>query len=47
MIKDSLQRVYEKLRRDDLPELEPGDTERVNVKIRQADKERLQAFEGV
>ena len=47
MIKDSLQRVYEKLRRDDLPELEPGDTVRVNVKIREGDKERLQAFEGV
>ncbi len=47
MIQKPLQRVYDKYKRDDLPELEPGDTVRVNVKIREGDKERLQAFEGV
>src|SRR3982751_4329282 len=29
------------------PEFRPGDTLRVHVKIREGDKERLQAFEGV
>lgn len=29
------------------PEFAPGDTVRVSVKIREGDKERLQAFEGV
>ena len=47
MIQKSLQKVYDKYKRDDLPQLEPGDTIRVNVKIREGDKERLQAFEGV
>lgn len=32
--------------RDDLPQFAPGDTIRVFVKIREGDKERLQAFEG-
>ena len=30
----------------DLPEFRPGDTIRVHVKIKEGDKERLQAFEG-
>jgi large subunit ribosomal protein L19 len=29
-----------------LPEFRPGDTIRVHVKIKEGDKERLQAFEG-
>ena len=29
-----------------IPEFRPGDTIRVHVKIREGDKERLQAFEG-
>jgi large subunit ribosomal protein L19 len=33
--------------RDDLPEFRPGDTLRVNVRVREGDKERIQAFEGV
>ena len=32
--------------RDDLPRFEPGDTVRVQVRVREGDKERLQAFEG-
>jgi large subunit ribosomal protein L19 len=32
--------------RTDVPEFRPGDTIRVHVKIREGDKERLQAFEG-
>src|ERR1044071_9714110 len=32
--------------RTDIPSFRPGDTVRVHVKIREGDKERLQAFEG-
>ena len=33
--------------RAELPPFRPGDTVRVNVRVREGDKERLQAFEGV
>ena len=33
--------------RSDVPAFEPGDTVRVMVRVREGDKERLQAFEGV
>ena len=33
--------------RDDIPEFRPGDTLRVQVRVREGQKERLQAFEGV
>jgi large subunit ribosomal protein L19 len=33
--------------RDDVPEFRPGDTLKVNVRVREGDKERIQAFEGV
>ena len=33
--------------RSDVPDFQPGDTVRVQVKIKEGDKERLQAFEGV
>ena len=35
-----------KLQRKDLPEISPGDTVRVQVRIKEGDKERVQAFEG-
>ena len=35
-----------KLQRTDLPVLKAGDAVRVNVKIKEGDKERVQAFEG-
>jgi large subunit ribosomal protein L19 len=31
----------------DLPAFQPGDTLRVNVRVREGDKERIQAFEGI
>ncbi|HCF73751.1 MAG: 50S ribosomal protein L19 [Proteobacteria bacterium] len=31
----------------DLPEFDPGDSVRVQVKVREGNRERLQAFEGV
>ncbi len=42
-----IDKLLSKSRRTDLPEFRPGDTVRVNVKIKEGDKERLQAFEGV
>ncbi len=33
--------------RDNVPAFRAGDTLRVNVRVREGDKERLQAFEGV
>ena len=33
--------------RGDIPPFRPGDTLRVTVRVREGDKERLQAFEGV
>ena len=35
-----------KLQRTDLPQIQPGDTVRVHVRIKEGDKERVQAFEG-
>ena len=40
-------KVAQKLERKDIPHFVPGDTVRVQVKIKEGDKERLQAFEGV
>ena len=42
-----MQRLAEKLNRTDLPPFVAGDTVRVQVKIKEGDKERLQAFEGI
>lgn len=42
-----MQRLAEKLKRTDLPSFVPGDQVRVQVKIKEGDKERLQAFEGL
>ena len=41
-----LKKFADSHRRGELPEMRPGDTVRVHVKIKEADKERLQAFEG-
>jgi len=42
-----IEKLLAKTKRTDLPEFRPGDTVRVHVKIKEGDKERLQAFEGV
>ena len=41
-----LTKFIDKNKRADLPQFRPGDTIRVHVKIKEGDKERLQAFEG-
>ncbi len=42
-----MQRLAAKLQRTDLPNFGPGDTVRVQVKNKEGDKERVQAFEGI
>lgn len=42
-----IEKLLSKTKRSDLPDFSPGDTVRVHVKIKEGDKERLQAFEGV
>jgi large subunit ribosomal protein L19 len=42
-----LTKVVNKYKRTDIPEFRIGDTVRVHVKIKEGDKERLQAFEGM
>lgn len=42
-----MDKVVAKLQRSDLPAFKPGDAVRVHVKIKEGDKERLQAFEGI
>ena len=42
-----IEKLLAKTKRTDLPEFRSGDTVRVHVKIKEGDKERIQAFEGV
>ena len=42
-----IEKLLSKTKRTDLPAFRPGDTVRVQVKIKEGDKERLQAFQGV
>jgi large subunit ribosomal protein L19 len=42
-----IEKLLAKTKRTDLPKFTSGDTVRVHVKIKEGDKERLQAFEGV
>ncbi|MGA8152607.1 MAG: 50S ribosomal protein L19 [Terriglobales bacterium] len=42
-----IEKLLAKSKRTDLPNFSPGDSVRVHVKIKEGDKERLQAFEGV
>src|SRR5438067_12896516 len=42
-----IEKLLAKSTRTDLPDFVPGDTIRVHVKIKEGDKERLHAFEGV
>ena len=44
---DPIQLVEKKYSKQAVPEFRPGDSVRVNVKIAEGDKFRIQAFEGV
>jgi large subunit ribosomal protein L19 len=41
-----MEKLAARLQRKDIPQVSPGDTVRVQVKIKEGDKERVQAFEG-
>jgi large subunit ribosomal protein L19 len=42
-----IQAIENRQLRSDIPKFQPGDTVRVHVRIKEGDKERIQAFEGV
>ncbi|RCU51899.1 MULTISPECIES: 50S ribosomal protein L19 [Corallincola] len=42
-----IQQLEEEQMKQDLPTFAPGDTVVVQVKVREGDRERLQAFEGI
>lgn len=42
-----IQAIENRQVRSDIPKFQPGDTVRVHVRIKEGDKERIQAFEGV
>src|SRR5689334_260629 len=42
-----VQTVEDRQLRETIPAFQPGDTVRVHVKIKEGDKERIQAFEGI
>jgi large subunit ribosomal protein L19 len=44
---DMVKQIENEQLREGLPSFDPGDTLRVNVRIREGEKERIQAFEGV
>ena len=44
---DIMSQVTKEQQRADLPAFGPGDTLRVNVRVREGDKERIQVFEGI
>jgi len=42
-----IEQLEREMMRLDLPRFDPGDTVRVHVKIKEGEKERIQAFQGV
>jgi large subunit ribosomal protein L19 len=44
---DLLRELEEEQLRQDIPQFSPGDTVRVLYRVREGEKERIQAFEGV
>ena len=44
---ETLKQLEKEMMRLDLPDFAPGDTVKVHVKIKEGEKERIQAFQGV
>lgn len=44
---DIIQELEKELATKDIPEFEPGDTVVVQIKVKEGDRERVQAFEGI
>lgn len=47
MSMDNIVRIMEKTQIREVPDFRPGDTVRVHVKVKEGDKERIQAYEGI
>lgn len=47
MTTEFVKQIEQEYLKSDLPELNPGDTVKVMVRIREGNKERLQGYEGV
>lgn len=47
MMSNIMEAIEKRQQRNGIPEFQPGDTVRVHVRIKEGDKERLQAFEGI
>ena len=47
MMNQAVQAVEDRQLRSNIPNFQPGDTVRVHVRIKEGDKERIQAFEGI
>ncbi len=43
---DLIKEIEQEQYQQEIPDFQPGDTVRVNVRIKEGDRERLQAFEG-
>ena len=46
-LEEKMKQLEKEMMRLDLPDFAPGDTVKVHVKIREGEKERIQAFQGV
>ena len=44
---DIVEQVSREQLRENIPQFGPGDTLRVNVRVREGEKERIQVFEGI
>jgi len=44
---EKIKQLEKEMMRMDLPDFAPGDTVKVHVKIKEGEKERIQAFQGV
>lgn len=47
MVTDLVKEVEKRYMKTDLPDVKPGDTVKVKIRITEGNKERLQAYEGV
>jgi large subunit ribosomal protein L19 len=47
MATDLVKEVEKRYMKENLPELNPGDSVKVKIKIKEGNKERIQAYEGV
>lgn len=47
MRQKAIHQIESRFLREDIPQIKPGDTVRVHLRIREGEKERVQVFEGV